>query len=54
MAGKTPKRRRDVQITVRLSEAEYAAFRQRADELELALTTWLRLIARREVGLPSL
>ncbi len=53
-APKASKRReRHKQITLRLSEAEYKAIRGRADELDLDLTTWIRLTCRRAVGLET-
>jgi predicted DNA binding CopG/RHH family protein len=46
-------RKRDKQIALRVSESEYAAFRQRADGLDLALTTWIRLVCRRASGMDT-
>jgi predicted DNA binding CopG/RHH family protein len=46
-------RKRDKQIALRVSESEYAAFRQRADDLDLALTTWIRLVCRRASGMET-
>ncbi len=46
-------RRREIQLTLRISEAEYEAFKRKADEVEQTLTTWIRLLCRERAGLPT-
>ena len=48
-----PRRQRDKQVTLRVSEAEYKAFREKADDVAIDLTTWIRLTCRRAVGLET-
>lgn len=52
-ATRKARRKRGKQITLWVSEAEAEAFRARADATDLALTTWIRLVCRRAVGMET-
>lgn len=45
--GKTP---RDALLNVRLSDEERRLFEQRSNKLGLSLSSWARMVLRREVG----
>lgn len=47
------RRKRGKQINVRVSDTEYEAFRAMAEELDLPLTTWIRLVCRRAAKLET-
>jgi predicted HicB family RNase H-like nuclease len=51
--GATTGRKRDKQINVRVSAAEYAAFSEMADQSGMQLAVWIRLVCRRAAGLPT-
>ena len=46
-------RKRLKQLTLRVSDAEHEAFMRTAAELDLPMTTWIRLVCRRAAGLPT-
>lgn len=48
-----PTRKREKQITLWVSEAEYAAFRGRADATDQPLTSWIRRVCRGAVGMET-
>jgi hypothetical protein len=54
MAKAKVRRTRDKQVTLRVSDAEFKAFRERADELGENLNAWIRKLCRRDAGLPTL
>lgn len=49
----TGQRQREKQISLRVSDAEYEAFKKTAEEMDLPLTTWIRLVCRRAAGLQT-
>lgn len=52
-AASGEQRRRGKQINLRVSDAEFEAFRKMADELDVPLTTWIRLVCRRAAGMQT-
>lgn len=48
-----PKRERDRQITLRVTEAENKAFRDKADAVGMDLNTWIRQACRKFAEMPT-
>lgn len=46
-------RRRGRQVTLRVADGEFEAFKQMAESLDLPLTTWIRLVCRRAAGMQT-
>jgi hypothetical protein len=49
-----PSKARELKVMVRLSAEEAAAFEATAAKIGLTTATWLRLVGRKNAGLPTL